>query len=315
MSPRRRHGTSIASAVAALGTAAWGLVASAPVLAAEPNFPITPQMRSTAQQVAQAGVPLSELAPNAPDSHTVQRGDTLWDISKLFLTSPWRWPELWGMNLDQIRNPHLIYPGQVLVLVKSNGRATLRIGDAGLGPDDTVKLSPRVRTDLLDNGAIASIPLHLIGPFLNEAVVFNTNELASAPRIVATQEGRVMVSRGETAYVRGDLRGARDFRLFREPQPLRDPRHARGAGLRGAATSAPPSTTEAGDENVPPVMPATFRISSTRLEADVGDRLSPVPQQDLTAYRAARAEQRRWRASSSRCTATRCRPARTRSSR
>ena len=87
--------------------------------AAEPNFPVTSAQRSTAQQVAQAGVPLSELAPNAPDSHTVQSGDTLWDISKLFLKSPWRWPELWGMNLDQIRNPHLIYPGQVLLLEKS----------------------------------------------------------------------------------------------------------------------------------------------------------------------------------------------------
>ena len=72
------------------------------------TYPITPQQRGTAQQVAQTGVPLSELAPNAPDSHTVKRGDTLWDISKLFLKSPWRWPELWGMNLDQIRNPHLI---------------------------------------------------------------------------------------------------------------------------------------------------------------------------------------------------------------
>ena len=80
------------------------------------NYPVTPQQRGTAQHVAQAGVPLSELAPNAPDSHTVKRGDTLWDISKLFLKSPWRWPELWGMNIDQIRNPHLIYPGQTFTL-------------------------------------------------------------------------------------------------------------------------------------------------------------------------------------------------------
>ena len=107
------------------------------------TYPITPQQRGTAQQVAQAGVPLSELAPNAPDSHTVKRGDTLWDISKLFLKSPWRWPELWGMNLDAIRNPHLIYPGQVLVLEKIDGRARLRLAQGG--PDGTIKLSPRVR--------------------------------------------------------------------------------------------------------------------------------------------------------------------------
>ena len=113
--------------------------------AAEPNFPITPQQRSTAQQVAQGGVALSDLAPNAPDSHTVQRGDTLWGISSLFLTSPWRWPELWGMNVDQIRNPHLIYPGQVLVLDKSGGRARLRLAQPGDGaPSNTVRLSPRV---------------------------------------------------------------------------------------------------------------------------------------------------------------------------
>ena len=83
-----------------------------------PNLPISPAQRDTAQQVAQAGVPLSALAPNAPERHTVRRGDTLWDISALFLRQPWRWPELWGMNLEQIRNPHLIFPGQVLVLTR-----------------------------------------------------------------------------------------------------------------------------------------------------------------------------------------------------
>ena len=71
-------------------------------------------------------MPLSELAPNAPDEYTVKRGDTLWGISGLFLTSPWRWPELWGMNMEEVRNPHRIYPGQQLVLDKSDGRARLR---------------------------------------------------------------------------------------------------------------------------------------------------------------------------------------------
>jgi hypothetical protein len=252
------------------------------------NYPITPGQRDTANQVAQAGVPLSELAPNAPDSHTVKRGDTLWDISKIFLKSPWRWPELWGMNLQQIRNPHLIYPGQILLLVKDGGRARLVVGKP-VGDGGTVKLSPRVRSDLLENGAIASIPLHLIGPFLNEAVVFNTDELASAPRIVATQEGRVLVSRGETAYVRGDLKGSHEFRLFREPKPLLDPTTKEILGYEAAYVGTA-EHTRAGelrtstDGKSQMVVPASFLVTSIRQEAGVGDRLSPVPARDYAAY-------------------------------
>jgi hypothetical protein len=270
-------------------------------LAQTSRLPITPEARDTAQRVAQSGVPLSELSPTAPNSHTVQPRDTLWGISSLFLKSPWRWPELWGMNLSQIRNPHLIYPGQVLVLDKKDGRAFLRVGQASGEAGNTVKLSPAVRSMLLDNGAIAAIPLNLIGPFLNEAVVFNNNELEVAPRIVATQEGRVLVSRGETAYVRGDLKGARDFRLFRELTPLLDPDTNEVLGYEGryvgtAEQVRAGSTVTSGEENktwlaslinsgpTVTVVPDTFRITSTRLEAGVGDRLSPVPQQEMLAY-------------------------------
>jgi LysM repeat protein len=262
-----------------------------PALAQSSRLPVTPEWRETAQRVAQAGVPLADLAPSAPSSHTVQPGDTLWGISSIFLKSPWRWPELWGMNLEQIRNPHLIYPGQVLVLDVKDGRATLRLGGSGgtgaadSVPTRTVKLSPRVRAELLDNGAIAAIPLHLIGPFLTEAALFETNELETAPRIVATQEGRVMVSRGETAYVRGDLGGARDFRLFRQLVPLLDPETREVLGYEGryvgSAEFVRAGTPPAADS---PLVPDTFRITSTRLEAGVGDRLSPVPQQELLAY-------------------------------
>jgi LysM repeat protein len=258
--------------------------------AAEPNFPITEQQRSTAQQVAQGGVPLSELAPDAPASHTVQRGDTLWAISGLFLKRPWRWPELWGMNLEQIRNPHLIYPGQVLVLDKVDGRARLRLAQSGGGspPTETVKLSPRVRSEPVDKGAIASIPLNLIGPFLNEAVVFEGNALESAPRIVATQEGRVMVSRGEKAYVRGDLGGAHDFRLFREPRALTDPLTGEVLGYEaryvGSAEYVRAGETRTDAAGAVEIVPATVVVSSTRMEANVGDRLAPVPSRDLSAY-------------------------------
>lgn len=265
------------AALAVLAGAAW------PAMAV--NFPITKEQRGTAQQVAQAGVPLSELAPNAPDQHTVKRGDTLWDISKMFLRSPWRWPELWGMNLDQIRNPHLIYPGQVLVLDKTGGRARLRLAQPVGG---TTKLSPRVRAEPLADDAIASIPLNLIAPFLNEAMVFNTNELATAPRVVASQEGRVVLSRGDLAYVRGDLADLREWRLFREPKPLLDPltREVLGyeAAFLGTADYTRPGGTQGGADGKAEIVPATFTITSNRLEIGVGDRLAPVPPRDFVNY-------------------------------
>ena len=287
MTPSIRRGLATRMTQALAGAAALAALMPGPA-AAQPNLPVLPEWRDTAQRVAQAGVALEDLAPNAPDSHTVQRGDTLWGISGLFLKSPWRWPELWGMNLDQVRNPHLIYPGQVLVLEKRDGRALLRVAQPidGTAPG-TVRLSPRVRAEPLD-GAIAAVPLHLITPFLNEAVVFDGNALETAPRIVATQEGRVMVSRGETAYVRGDLGGARDFRLFRQLRPLVDPITNEVLGYEGRfvgtaeAVSAEGTSPTAGGDAV--VVPASFRITSTRLEAVVGDRLAPVPQQELLAY-------------------------------
>ncbi|WP_234413903.1 LysM peptidoglycan-binding domain-containing protein [Ideonella sp. A 288] len=280
--PSHRNGGRVLAAAALL----CGVVGAQAV-----DLTIRPEQRATAQQVAQAGVPLSELAPDAPDSHTVQRGDTLWDISKLFLRSPWRWPELWGMNLEQIRNPHLIYPGQVLVLDKTGGRARLRLADTSgqQVPSNTVRLSPRVRGQALDNGAIAAIPMHLIGPFLNEAVVLGNDDLAAAPRVVATQEGRVMVSQGETAYVRGDLKGARDFRLFRETQPLTDPtsnellgHEARFVGTAEFSRAGENRLSADGKSAVP--VPDSILVTSVRQEVGVGDRLSPMPQRDFAAY-------------------------------
>ena len=266
----------------------WGMSAVLGLAATQANatnFPITPNQRGTAQQVAAAGIPLSELAPNAPDSHVVKRGDTLWDISKLFLKSPWRWPELWGMNLEQIRNPHLIYPGQILILERIGDRARLRVGEP---VGDTVRLSPKVRGTDMGRNPIASIPFHLIEPFLNEAVIFEKNELESAPRIVAAQEGRVMMGKGETAYVRGDLGTNTAYRVFREPRALLDPTTKEVLGYEaayvGSADYIRAGETRTGADGKPEIVPATFRLASLRMEAGVGDRLAPVLQREFTNY-------------------------------
>lgn len=247
------------------------------------NYPVTPAQRATAAQVAQAGVPLSELAPNAPDSHVVRRGDTLWRIAGIFLRTPWRWPELWGMNLQEIRNPHLIYPGQLLVLEKVDGRARLRVGGEAGGSGDG-RLSPQVRATALDDGAIPPIPPHLIEPFLNEAVIFEGNDLDSAPRVVATPESRVLLTRGDRAYVRGELGETREWRLFRETRPLKDPETRKVLGyeavyLGTAEYSRPGGTGPKGE-----VIPATFTILSARQEIGVGDRLAPVLVRDFDTY-------------------------------
>ncbi len=120
-----------------LASLTLALLAATP--AAAQILTVTPQQKATADQVAQSGVALSALAANAPENYSIKAGDTLWGISTLFLKSAWRWPELWGMNLADIKNPHRIYPGQKLSLEKKDGRVTLRaVADAAAACGRTV---------------------------------------------------------------------------------------------------------------------------------------------------------------------------------
>ena len=280
-----------------LGFAATGAMAQSPAA----NLPITPAQKATANQVAQAGVPLSELNPTAPDDYTVKRGDTLWGISGLFLKSPWRWPELWGMNLNEIRNPHLIYPGQRLFLDKSNGRARLRMGASqGDGGIPTVRVSPRTRSDSLADQVISTLRARDIEPFLMEPLVVDEGGLTAAPRIVGTQEERVLLSKGDRAYARGpvdkkivdDPARQTDYRVFRNATPLKDPLSGEILGyeaqylgkatlVRGESLLETPgkdgkSTTD--------IVPATIDIVGIKEEIRVGDRLLPEPDRVLTSY-------------------------------
>ena len=183
--------------------------------------------------MAQTGIPLDALAANAPERYTVKHGDTLWAISGMFLKSPWRWPELWGMNKQDIRNPHRIYPGQQLYLDKANGRATLRtrLGssmDGVQAPIATVRVSPRTRSESLADAAIPTLAPQDIEPFLSEPLIVDELTFSQAPRIVATQEGRVMLSRGDRAYARGQYAGgagAGAALSTENGEPLDFPRH------------------------------------------------------------------------------------------
>ena len=144
---------------------------------------------------ASAAEPL-KLVDNPPDRHVVVRGDTLWGISGKFLKEPWRWPEIWNMNREEIKNPHLIYPGQVVYLDRSGKTPRLRLGKPVKSGGGTVKLQPHIYSDPVQQ-AIPSIPPNQIEPFLSQPLVVEQGELDSVPRIVAGPEYRGMMGNGD----------------------------------------------------------------------------------------------------------------------
>jgi hypothetical protein len=266
------------------------------------NYPVSSDQRATAQQVSERGIPLSELTPNAPDTYTVKRGDTLWGISGLYLKRPWRWPELWGMNLKAIPNPHLIYPGQTLYLDKDGNYARLRTTPPGTSESEpqTVRVSPRTRSDSLASSALPTLKPHLIEPFLVEPLVVDADVLLRAPRIVATTEDRVLMASGDRAYVRGDAAAPvraepgepRFFRVFRDAVAMKDPVTGEILGYEaqylGKAELVRGETFEdlpnGKGGRVAEYVPATVDLSGTKEEIRAGDRLLPAPERVFTSY-------------------------------
>ena len=284
------------SLLATLAAVALGVAGATNAFAQ--NYPVTPQQRATAQQTSQAGIPISELAPNAPDEYTVKPGDTLWAISRLFLRSPWRWPELWGMNLKEISNPHRIYPGQVLYLDKSGGRARLSTRRGGAS-DGTIKLSPRTRYESMSGMALPTLNPSLIEPFLSEPIIVDEDTLKAAPHIVAGNDSRVLLARGDRAYALGQADDQlietagpiRTYRIFRNATPLKDPATGELLGYEAAylgKAQLKRSQTVAAQlvdgKEVVNVIPATIDIVAAREEMRAGDRLLPEPTRQLLSY-------------------------------
>lgn len=286
---------------------AWVFSGSGLSLAQAQSLTVSPAQRAKALATAQMGVPVADLAPNAPREYTVKPHDTLWAISGLYLTAPWRWPQLWGMNLSEIRNPHLIYPGQVLYLIQKDGRAMLSTVSPGtqkasdpMAGLPVSKLSPRVRVGELSDGAIPTLQTRLLEPFLVEPVVVDELTLTTTPRLVAFQDGRVMASRGDRAYARSSgasrLEAAKNgptmFRVFRNAKPLKVPGSEEVLGYEAqflgmARLIRPESQALALDAPAgakPEIVPATVDIVSSKEEIRVGDRLLPEAPFEIRNY-------------------------------
>lgn len=203
-----------------------------------------------------------QLQEDHPDSYVVKKGDTLWDISGRFLKDPWLWPKVWKMNREQIKNPHLIYPGDVVVLDMSGGEPRLRL------MHNEVKLEPGMRIEDLEKQAIPTIAPSVIAPFLSQPLVIEKDALEDAPKIVGAEDGRLLLAPETRVYVDkiNDGDGI-NWQIFRPGKELIDPDTKEVLGTETIYLGEA-RTVKYGE-------PATARITRLKQDITINDRLMP----------------------------------------
>ncbi|MGD8177259.1 LysM peptidoglycan-binding domain-containing protein [Marinimicrobium sp. ARAG 43.8] len=208
-----------------------------------------------------------------PEEYTVRKGDTLWDISNTFLQSPWLWPEIWHVN-QQIDNPHLIFPGDVITLVYVNGQPRLTVErPVKLAPGVT-RLSPSVRV-LPRDEAISTIPLDRINSFLSRSRIVTDQELEAAPYMLAGPEKRLIVGAGDYAYARGEFEdGVSNYGVYRRETAYRDPLSGEYLGTHASNIGSVRLGRAEEDIN-------RIQVVRSQEELRMGDRLLPSEERTI----------------------------------
>jgi hypothetical protein len=205
------------------------------------------------------------LKPSHPDRYVVVKGDTLWDISDRFLRDAWRWPDIWEVN-QQIENPHLIYPGDLLELTYVDGKPRLT-----LHRSRDLKLSPQIRSTPIGQ-AIPTIPLDAIKQFLTKPRVVGEDELESAPYVVSVADEHVIGGAGSRIYVRSiEDKSQNGYTVFRPGDAYQDGQTGEVLGYE-ALYLADTALERTGD-------PATLMLTKTAQEVAIGDRLLPIAEE------------------------------------
>ncbi len=204
------------------------------------------------------------LKEDHPDRYVVVKGDTLWDISARFLETPWRWPEVWSFN-PQIKNPHLIYPGDVVSLVYDEfGKPMLKV-ERG---QPTLKMAPQVRAERVD-APIQTIPLNAIQQFLGQPRVISNREIKNSAYVIAMEERRLIAGQGDTIYARGIIESDDvKYSILRIGKTYKDPDTKKDLGYE-AIHVADSVVKEFGD-------PTTLVLLQSQRETLVGDRVVPL---------------------------------------
>ncbi|RZU38665.1 LysM domain-containing protein [Fluviicoccus keumensis] len=221
-----------------------------------------------------------DVKDTAPERYTVQKGDTLWDISNRYLKDPWRWPEIWEVN-PQVRNPHLIYPGDKLVLCRIQDRNVVAVDTGGGCADvaqrltnkatgrvdgDSGKLLPQIRSEPM-SVAIPAVPLQAIRAFLSGSRVVGPEDFERAPYVLAGLGHRIIAGAGEQVYARGKgLAVGDNYGVYRRGNLYLDPDTQEILGIEAMDIGAGSITAVQGDVG-------TLSVARTTQEVRIEDRL------------------------------------------